>query len=90
MLSNIFTVNEVFFIGAVSTLTTLWSLALIFIAMKEINHYSFTKNIISLIITVAGVLAVVFLIVLFFNLMAQFISFISSVIQEISCRISAA
>lgn len=90
LLSNIFTVNEVFFIGAVSTLTTLWSLALIFIAMKEINHYSFTKNIISLIITVAGVLAVVFLIVLFFNLMAQFISFISSVIQEISCRISAA
>lgn len=90
LLSNIFTVNEVFFITALSAVTSLWSLALIFIAMKEINQYSFTKNIISLLITAAGVLAVVFLIILFFNLMAQLISFISSVIQEVSCRISAA
>lgn len=90
LLTNVFTVNEAFFIGAISTLTTLWSLALIFIAMKEIQQYSFTKNILSLLVTAAGVLAVVFLIVLFFNLMAQFISFVSAVVQEVFSRISAA
>lgn len=90
LLSNVLTIDETFFVRALSTVTTLWSLALIFIAMKEINQYSFTRNTISLLITVAGVLAVVFLIVLFFNLMAQLVSFISSVIQEVFCRISAA
>lgn len=90
LMTNVLTINESFFIGAVSSLTTLWSLALVFIAMKEIHQYSFTKNILSLLVTAAGVLAVVFLIVLFFNLMAQFISFVSAVVQEVFSRISAA
>lgn len=89
VLSNVLSADEVFFAGAVKFLCTVWSLALIFIAMKQINQYSWLKNLATVLCAVLGVLVVVFLIVLFFNLWVQFTGFLSVIFREIASRIEA-
>ena len=89
ILSNVLTIDETFFVTAIKLICTLWSLFLIFIAMKQVNQYSYIKNAVVVFCSVLGVLAVVFLVVLFFNLWVQLSDFCATVIQEISCRIEA-
>ena len=57
-----------------------------FFALSGINQYGFKRNIISILCTVIGMLAVVFLVFLMFNLWAQVVSFFEVVIQEIIYR----
>lgn len=89
ILSNILTEKEAFFVTAVKVISVVWSLFLIFIAMKQVNQYSYLKNLVTVFVAVLGVLVVVFLIVLFFNLWVQLTSFLAVIIQEISSRIAA-
>ena len=89
VLSNVLSADETFFITAVKMICVLWTLFLIFIAMKQVNQYSYLKNTATVFCAILGVLVIVFLVVLFFNLWVQVTNFFQVIIQEISCRIEA-
>lgn len=90
ILSNVLTLEEAFFMSALQVIGTMATVVLVFIATTQINQYSFSKNTLVLVFTIFGILAVVFLIVLFINLCIQFIGFCSSIYNEIFYRIQIA
>lgn len=90
VLSNVMSADESFFYYAIHTIGTGWTLVLLFISNQELNQYSFKKNIFGLLCTVVGMLVIVFLIFLFFNLWTQLLSFLGSLYDEITYRRLAA
>ena len=86
VLSNVMCADEGFFYYALQTIGTGWTLIMIFISNGKLNQYGFKKNVVSLLLAVLGMLIVLFLVFLFFNLWTQVIDFISSLYNEISYR----
>ncbi len=90
VLSNVMSADESFFYYALQTIGTGWTLILIFISNGKLNQYGFKKNIASIVCALIGMLIIVFLMFLFFNLWTQFINFIGSLYDEITYRHLAA
>lgn len=86
ILSNVMSADESFFYYALQSIATAWTFILIFISNGKLNQYEFKKNIFSLICAVIGMLIIVFLVFLFFNLWTQLINFVSSLYDEITYR----
>lgn len=86
ILSNCMTLEENFFIGALQVIGFSWMLIMGFFALSGIHQYRFKWNILSILATVVGMLAVVFLLFLLFNLWTQVASFFEVVLQEIVYR----
>lgn len=90
ILTNVLSLDEAFFATAVSTIGTILTLVYLFISNGELNQYEFKKNIASLLITVFGMLVIVFLIFLFVSLWTQVVGFVKTLISEINYRRIAA
>lgn len=86
ILTNVLSLDEAFFGMAVETIGTALTLIYIFISNGALNQYSFKKNICSLLLTVIGMLIIVFLIFLFISLFTQVKGFIETLISEINYR----
>lgn len=82
ILSNILLENEGAFITVVGALGIIWSLIILILGLMTVHQYSFSKTLLFMAVTVFGMAVILFLIVLFFTLMQQTYSFVSSVIQE--------
>ena len=65
---------------------TLWSLLLLIIGSIQIHEYSFGKTLLSLILTVVGMLVMSVLGILLFSLVQELLSFLKAVIYELSLR----
>ena len=68
------------------TLGGLWSLILLVVGSVEVHEYSVGKTVLSLILTVLAMLIFVVLGVLLFSLVKELISFVKSVMYELSLR----
>lgn len=86
ILSNTMTLEEQAFITIISVIGMLWSAIILIMGMYTIHQYSFIGTIGSIILTVLGIAVMALLIMLFYTLLSQFVSFIISVSQEISLR----
>ena len=86
VLSNIFTADEAAFYGFVSTVGILWSVFLMVGALRAIHDFTFLKTFVCIILTVLGMIFVIFLAVLFVSLVQQLISFAVSVFNELLYR----
>ena len=86
ILSYFITVEEGMFMSIVTTIGLIWSVMLIVSAFKTIHEYSFSKTILSIIITILGVIMVVFLCVLMVGLIQQIISFFATIYNELMYR----
>ena len=60
----------------------LWVALLLIIGLTVIHNYSLTKSLISLALTLVGMVAIAFLAVLFVNLVQYFLTFIVNIITE--------
>lgn len=89
VLTNVLSLKESFFVALIRVVFAGYTLFLVFVATARINQHGFIKNLISVFCTFLGMLAIVFLVVLFFNLIVQFVDFGRSVFDEISYRILA-
>lgn len=83
-LSNIFSLDESVILGAVHFLAAGWSLLLVFLGMMVIHQFSVTKTVTSVILTLLCMIAVCFLILLFFSIIQQIVGFVSVLFTEIS------
>ena len=86
-LSHILVQDEVVFIQVIRIAGTSWTAVLLFLAVKNVHGYSPGRTLFSIILTVAAMLIMLFLLVLFMSLIQQMWVFVSSVLTEAAYRI---
>lgn len=81
--SNCFTLEEEAFLVLIRQAGIWWSAALLLCGLCRIHQYSFLKTLVCVLLTIVGMAIIVFLLVMFFGLMQQLVSFAESIISEI-------
>ncbi len=87
ILSHFLIQDEVVFIQAIRIIGTGWTVILLFSAIKSVHQYSFGKTVFAIVLTIAAMLVMLFLLVLFMSLIQQVYIFLSTIYTEISYRI---
>ena len=85
-LTMILTLDEGVILGMIMTIGIIWSGLIAFVGLLTIHEYSVGKAILSVFLTLIGMAIIVLLIIMFFTLMAQTVSFVQSLFQEYSFR----
>lgn len=86
-LSNILTLQEEAFYTMLEFIAFLWCIGLIFVGMLTVHQYSVSKTIVTMLLTLVVIGIFVFLGLLFFSLLQQMLSFVTTVYKEIMFRI---
>ena len=86
ILSYFITVDEGMFLTVIAAIGFLWSAVVLIFAFKTIHEYSFSKALLSILITLLGVVIVIFLCVLLIGLLQQITSFFATVYNEVMYR----
>ena len=86
ILSNVVTVEEGAFYAVLSVISLVWAAALIIAAMMQIHEYSMSKTILFTVASIFAMLVMVFLLLLFFSMISQGISYFISLGKEILFR----
>ena len=87
LLSNFLVQEEAIWIAALYYLGLGWSIVLMIQAMRACHQYSFGKTLISMLLTVAAMLLILFLAILLLSLFQQVYVFIYQIYTEIAYRI---
>lgn len=87
ILSHILISDEYIFMQTIEVVGTIWSVVLIFSAIKAVHQYSFLKTCLAIILTICAMFIILFLIVLMLSLFQQVYTFIYTVYTEIAYRI---
>lgn len=86
VLSNVVTADEAEFYGLLSVLSLVWCGLLFMAAMGQIHEYSPAKNVLFMVATLFAMLVMVFILMLFFGMITQGISYIISLVKELLYR----
>lgn len=86
IMTNVFVPEESVFIQIVSALGFLWSFLVLLLGMVTIHDFSVSKTILALLLTLFGIVVIVFLVVLIYSLMQQMLNFFISIYKEIIFR----
>lgn len=86
-LSNFFTLESKVFLSWIFQFGKYWSIILIFLGLYEIHQYTFKKTLVSIVLTMLGILIIIFLGLLVFSLYNQVMVFIKTVYNEIVFRL---
>lgn len=86
LLSKVLIIEEQEFLSIAGALVTIWCGIMLFMGIKDIHNFSFGKTVGILVLTVIGILAVIFLGVLLFSMFQQLYIFISTIVNELIFR----
>ncbi len=86
LLSHILTQDESIFITVVKVVAIIWTVVLMFMAIKAVHQYSIGKTILAIILTFVAMIIILVLLVLLVALFQQVYVFVSSVYTEITYR----
>lgn len=86
LLSNVVTVEEGEFYSVLSVLSLVWAAGLIIAAMMQIHEYTMKKTILFIVFSIFAMLVMVFILLLFFSMISQGISYFISLGREILFR----
>ena len=86
-LSHFLIRDEYIFMQAIQVIGTLWSIILLFMAIKTVHQFSVLKTIGDIILTILAMLIILFLLVLLLSLFQQVYVFVYSVYTEIAYRL---
>lgn len=87
LVSRVITLDEGSFYYLLNTFAVLWTALLIFMATMVTHQYELGKNVFTSILTGVGMGVVIFLALLFLNVIAQLYGFIDSIYTEITFRL---
>lgn len=87
VLSNFVTQNELMFVNFFFAIGFLWAGLLLFVAVLSTHDYQLGTNVITVTLTVVGMIIIVFLILLFVNLIGQMVSMLANIYKEITFRL---
>ena len=88
IMSNFVTLEEGAFYFVFNDISLLWCVMLIFMAMMMIHVYGAGKTLLFLVMTVFGMLVFIFIMLLFFSMISQGISYFVSLGKEIMFRLN--
>ena len=86
-ISNIIAFDEAAFYTVLMSVSVVYSLALAFVGLMQVHDYSPGKTFIFLIFTVLAALIIIFLMLVFFSLLSDAVSFFISIYREIAFRL---
>ena len=86
ILSHVLTANEAAFYTVLDTAVMIWVLALIFFGMMTVHDYSLSKAVLTLLLTVIGICLILFIALLFINIVQDVVFFVTDIYQEITFR----
>jgi len=86
ILSNLLTADKAAVLGIVTTIGIIYSVFLMIAANSSIHECSFAKACGTIVLTLIGMAVIVFISVLFFNLINKFFDFVISVYNELRLR----
>lgn len=86
-LSNFMTLDESVWINTVEYIGLGWSVVLMIQGMKAVHQYSFSKTLLSIVLTLVAMLIILFLAVLLISLFQQVYAFFYQIYTEITYRI---
>lgn len=86
-LSHFLIRDEYIFMQAIQVIGTLWSVILLFMAIKTVHQFTVLKTIGDIILTIIAMLIILFLLVLLLSLFQQVYVFVYSVYTEIAYRL---
>lgn len=87
LLSNIFVLREIMFYNILNGFSLVWCGLLILVGQIMTHQYTLIRALVVIVFTIVGMLAIICLILLFFNLLQQVVIFISIVADEVSMRL---
>ena len=88
IISNFVTRDEVAFYTIFNAISILWCAMLLFMAMMMIHQYSFGKTLLFTVFTIFGMLIFIFIMLLFFSMISQGVSFFVALGREIIFRLN--
>lgn len=86
VVSHVISFQEVTFYYFFSSFSALWFLYLLFVGNMSIHQYTPSKTVATMLLTVLAMGFIAFLCLLFFNLVQQIVSFVSTIYREITLR----
>lgn len=86
LLSNVLTLEEIAFYQLLMYIAYISAGFMLFMGILNIHHYGLFKTILAFIATIVSMSVMMFLGLLFFDLIQQFIAFVVSIYEEISLR----
>lgn len=87
VISNFVTQDEGDFLAYFQSLALVWCGGLILVSVTQIHDYSLMKAILAIIFSIVGMMIIVFLLMLFFSLLSDAVSFFVSIYKEILFRV---
>jgi hypothetical protein len=86
IISNVITLQEMQLYLLMNSISILWSVFLLFVAMMTIHDFTIAKTVFSIIITLVGIVVIGVLFLLFFSLFQQLYNFFYLIYRELSLR----
>ena len=86
IISNFSLASEATIINLLVSIAFIWAGLLIFFGTMVTHDYTFGKNVITCLGTIVGMGVIMFIGILFSTLLAKIVSFISSIVTEITYR----
>ncbi len=86
-ISHVLAYSEAVIYFFLVNLGVIWSALLLIVAMMQIHDYSLAKTVFSCLLTIFGILVIVFIFMLFFSLISDGIAYFVSLYKEIMFRI---
>lgn len=85
-LSLVFTYSESVYYTALSVLAGIWFFFLLFAGIMTVHQYTVGKLVATMLLTIFAMIALIFIYLLFFQLISQFITFVTGIYQELVLR----
>lgn len=85
--SHFLTIDEVQFISIIGAIGMFWTVMMLFLGILTIHQFTVTKNIFSIILTVIGMVFIIFLIILLASIFDKMFSYVDGIITEIQLRL---
>ena len=86
LVSHLLVLDELSILSLFTTVVLAWVLMLVFCGLMTVHDYSFGKNIVVCVLTVAGIAFMLFIGIVFLSLTGKVISLITSIVTEVSYR----
>ena len=87
LISHMISFDEAAYYSVLSSVSVIWCVFLAFVGLMQVHDYSPGKNLVFLFASVFGALVILFLILVFFSLLSDAVSFFVSLYREASFRL---
>ena len=85
--SNILSFDEAAFYTVLTSFSIIWCAFQVFVGLMQVHDYSPSKTMVFIIVTIVGMLIIIFLLLVFFSLLGDAASYFISLYREIAFRL---